>query len=81
MERSISQIRYDINHRRSNFRKSNESAPTGYKFLTNHNVENDTQIFKNTQWSIDNGFLVLPIAYHMYVEIIDNHVAIYEKIK
>lgn len=82
MERSALGIRYDIEYRPNNFRKCYESAPVGYKFVTNHNKDDDDKYSRNTQWYIDSGFLVLPTAYNMYDEELPrNYVAIYQKIQ
>jgi hypothetical protein len=84
MKKSIAQIRHDIDHRVGNFKKSEESAPVGYKFLCNYNLANENEDtrtdFRTIQWYKDNGYLVLPVAYNMYGEVIDNDVAIYKKL-
>lgn len=80
MERSSKQLHDDIFSMRYNFEKSKSLAPIGYKFSTNHDMTTDGKYIECLEWYKSKGCVILPQAYNMYDEIMENFVGVYSKI-
>jgi len=76
MKRSIEEITSAIHNMdfqlNGAFKKCKESAPLGYEFLTNVHPQ-DTIYYK------DQDYIVLPIAYNMFGDLIDGDMSVYRK--
>lgn len=81
MGRSVEQLISDIYSMKYNFDKSKSLAPLGYKFSTNHDMTTDGEYIQNLEWYKSKGCIILPKAYNMYGELVENSVAIYSKIE
>lgn len=80
-QRSLTQMRSDIESGKYGFGKSKQLAPIGYEFLRNYNLKNENEEtrtdFRTIEWYVAHGYIVFPTAYNMYGEELDNNVAIY----
>lgn len=80
MQRSVTQVRRDIDTipYEEQFRKCKESSPIGYKFLSNIPKREKEVIDSYVSYE---DYIVLPDAYNMYNERIDDYVSVHRKIK
>lgn len=81
MQRNIEQLISDIHSMKYNFEKSKSLAPIGYRFSTNHDMVTDGMYVQNLEWYKSHGCVILPQAYNMYGELVENSVAVYSKVE
>lgn len=67
----------DIMSGKYNFEKSQSLAPQGYKWISN----TDSSDIHGLDWYISQGYAIVPEAYGMYGQKVENSVALYIKKK